>query len=132
MGGVLAVRPLPSPAYTACSMPRLTGSAAVPAACGPEARVPNSARGRRLRSRGLQYLLGRDVGGEERTPVGVARQDFEAGGQRVIARLDARRGAALLGRLDRLAQQPTHIGDRLVGGAEVFPEAIDDLSHALL
>src|ERR1700676_5286106 len=71
-------------------------------------------------SHGLQYLLLRHVGRQYRAPVGVARQYVEPGRQRVIARAHARRGAAVGDRLDRLAQQPAHLDDRLVGGPEML------------
>src|SRR5260370_41536255 len=108
----LAVGPRYDPAFLRDGASRVSGSAAVPAACGPEARSPPNGG----ESDGLQYLLGRDVGGKDRSPIGATRQDVATSGQLVVGRPYARRGASFLGGLDRPEQQTAHMGGRPLGG----------------
>src|SRR6202035_850886 len=80
----------------------------------------------------LQDLFRGNVGRQDLAPVDLERQHLQGRAQRVVARSHAGRSAALLNRYHRLAQQPAHLDDRLIGWTKMLFAAVYDRPHALL
>ena len=66
------------------------------------------------------------------TPVRLARQYLQGTAEIVVARRDSDWGPTGANRVDRLAQQPPHLDDALVGRTQMLLTAVADRPHALL